>query len=161
MYKYVFTLHAALLKAIAHPKRLEMIHLLREQPLSVKAIQKMMGIPQANVSQHLQILRSNGVVKTIRDGKWVLYEIAHQNFIHASDQIREVLIERNKGTTVAKMAAESTSKGTKPFHDPVCGMSITPKTAAASFPYNGRMYFFCATGCLKRFERSPHTYAKH
>lgn len=156
MYKQVFKLHATLLKAIAHPKRLEMIHLLREQPLSVKAIQKMMGIPQANISQHLQILRSNGVVKTIRDGKWVLYEIAHSNFIQASDQIREVLIERN--TNVATLASRARRSRTASFHDPVCKMRVTPKSAGASLPYHGIMYFFCATGCLNAFNHSPETY---
>lgn len=42
--------------------------------------------------------------------------------------------------------------------DPICGMEVeiigsTPKTT-----YNGVEYYFCCSGCLKRFEKDPETY---
>ena len=58
MYEEVFKLHAQLLKSIAHPRRLEIIHLLRDQSLLVSQIVEMLDLPQANISQHLQILRN-------------------------------------------------------------------------------------------------------
>ena len=71
MYEQIFKLHAKLLHAIAHSRRLEIIHLLRGQTLSVGEITKMLDLPQANISQHLQILRLAGVVKTQKRGKLV------------------------------------------------------------------------------------------
>ncbi|MCC6710776.1 MAG: helix-turn-helix domain-containing protein, partial [Candidatus Pacebacteria bacterium] len=47
MYSEVFELHAQLLKALAHPKRLEIIHLIRDQELSVSDIHQMLDLPQA------------------------------------------------------------------------------------------------------------------
>ena len=56
MYSQIFELHAHLLKAIAHPRRLEIIHLLRDQELPVGDIHTMLDLPQANISQHLMVL---------------------------------------------------------------------------------------------------------
>ncbi len=42
--------------------------------------------------------------------------------------------------------------------DPVCGMQVDPARAAGRTTYNGTEYFFCATGCLHKFERNPDAY---
>ncbi|MCO6512025.1 MAG: heavy metal translocating P-type ATPase [Aridibacter famidurans] len=39
--------------------------------------------------------------------------------------------------------------------DPVCGMFVTPESAAAKFEYEGETYYFCAVGCKQRFETDP------
>ena len=39
--------------------------------------------------------------------------------------------------------------------DPVCGMSVTPETAAGKFEYNGTTYYFCSPGCRRSFEKDP------
>src|SRR5450759_106300 len=96
MYYEVFQLHAKLLKALSNPKRLEILQLIREEELPVAGIQEMLDLPQGNLSQHLQVLRAAGIVKTKRKGKQIYYSISHKNFIKASDLFREVLIERNK-----------------------------------------------------------------
>jgi hypothetical protein len=51
---------------------------------------------------------------------------------------------------------EETSMAT----DPVCGMSVDPTAAAAVRSYEGRNYFFCATGCAEAFDADPARYAK-
>lgn len=43
--------------------------------------------------------------------------------------------------------------------DPVCGMSVDPKTAAAKSDYKGQTYYFCADGCKKTFDKEPQKYA--
>jgi Cu+-exporting ATPase len=42
--------------------------------------------------------------------------------------------------------------------DPVCGMDVEPKTAAASKEHGGATYYFCSEGCLERFEADPARY---
>lgn len=152
MYEQLFHLHADLLKALAQPRRLEIIHLLRDQELSVSQIQEMLDLPQANISQHLQILRKFGVVKTKRKGKQVFYKIAHLNFIKASDLIRQILCEQHSQDKLSDMANFSMMDLVPIVTDPVCKMRVSPKTAGFAHTYHGKTYYFCASGCLKKFK---------
>jgi Cu+-exporting ATPase len=43
--------------------------------------------------------------------------------------------------------------------DPVCGMQVDEKKAAATAVYKGRTYYFCASACKQTFEKSPEKYA--
>lgn len=42
--------------------------------------------------------------------------------------------------------------------DPVCGMEVDPKSAAATYEYKGEMYYFCTPGCKAAFEKDPEKY---
>ncbi|MEN8253027.1 MAG: metalloregulator ArsR/SmtB family transcription factor [Patescibacteria group bacterium] len=160
MYKQVFHLHADALRALAHPKRLEIIRLLRSKFLSVSEIYHMLDLPQANVSQHLMLLRDAGIVETNRDGKKVFYRVAHKNIIKACDLIREFLINKYQGTELADEFAKDMQELLPLVHDPVCKMRISPKTASFAHKYNKNMYYFCASGCLKVFKKDPEQYLK-
>jgi YHS domain-containing protein len=39
--------------------------------------------------------------------------------------------------------------------DPVCGMTVTPETAAAAWEHDGVTYYFCSVNCLDRFRADP------
>ena len=43
--------------------------------------------------------------------------------------------------------------------DPVCGMAVDPKTAAAAYNYDGQAFFFCRPQCLDKFKSHPDKYA--
>lgn len=43
--------------------------------------------------------------------------------------------------------------------DPVCGMEVDEKKAAATFSYKGKTYFFCAPSCKATFVKAPEKYA--
>lgn len=155
MYYQVFQLHSELLKALSHPKRLEIIHLLRSKELSVTEIQEMLDLPQANLSQHLQVLREAWVVATRKEGKQIYYKLAHKNFIKACDLVREILIERHKDNKLADEFTMKMSDLVPVTHDPVCGMRVSPKTASFAYPNGSHDYYFCASGCLERFKKNP------
>ncbi len=158
MYESLFRLHAQLLKALAHPRRLEIIHLLKEGPVMVCDMQKMLGLPQANLSQHLKVLRAAGAVSQVRHGKHREYHLAHPNFAQASQAIRAVLMDRRAGRGLAEFSRRINHL--RPvFSDPVCGMRVSPHTAAAVSLHHGRRYYFCATGCQNRFNNQPKQYA--
>ncbi len=36
--------------------------------------------------------------------------------------------------------------------DPICGMTVTPETAAGQLEHNGATHYFCSTGCLEKFK---------
>ena len=42
--------------------------------------------------------------------------------------------------------------------DPVCGMEVDEKTAAAKSEYKGKTYYFCAPGCKSAFDKDPEKY---
>ncbi|MCC6208904.1 MAG: YHS domain-containing protein [Gammaproteobacteria bacterium] len=42
--------------------------------------------------------------------------------------------------------------------DPVCGMLMGPKQAAAQRVHEGRTYYFCSTECLKKSDQAPARY---
>jgi YHS domain-containing protein len=42
--------------------------------------------------------------------------------------------------------------------DPVCGMEVDEKTAAATSEYQGKTYYFCAPGCKAAFDKDPEKY---
>jgi P-type Cu+ transporter len=42
--------------------------------------------------------------------------------------------------------------------DPVCGMSVSPDSAAGSFEYKERTYYFCSAQCLQKFREAPERY---
>ena len=160
MYHIIFHLHTQLLKALANEKRLEIIHLLRDRELTVSEIQTMLDLEQANLSQHLMVLRKLDVVTTRKDGKEVYYKLSHKNFIKASDLIREVLIDQKRENKILIELGKDIDKFLPLAHDPVCQMRISPKLASYATIYKNNNYFFCAEGCLEKFNHNPEKYIK-
>jgi Cu+-exporting ATPase len=39
--------------------------------------------------------------------------------------------------------------------DPICGMNVEPEKAAAKLEHAGKSYYFCSTGCARKFEKAP------
>lgn len=153
MYKQVFKLHSEFLKAISHPKRLEIIHLLRDNALNVTSMQYMLDIPQANLSQHLQVLRKIKAVTHIKKGKQIYYQISDQKIIIASNLFREVLINQQSNQNLKDVLSDNL-EDIVPLHvDPICGMKLSKTTAAFSLKTECETLFFCAVGCLRRYEQ--------
>ena len=44
--------------------------------------------------------------------------------------------------------------------DPVCGMNVDEKNAAAKSEHNGQQFYFCSAQCKQRFDQSPDQYAR-
>ena len=94
MDKKIFEMHAEICKVFTNPKRLEIISLLRDEEKTVNELTELAGVPQANVSQHLTVLRQNDVVTTRRNGANIYYKIANPKILQAFDLMREVLLEK-------------------------------------------------------------------
>ena len=67
---------ARLGKAIAAPKRLELLDLLCQGPRTVEALAEQAALSVANASQHLQVLRGARLVETEKKGLYVEYRLA-------------------------------------------------------------------------------------
>ena len=67
-----------LLRAMAHPVRLQILDILRRGETCVCHIEAVLGKRQAYVSQQLMVLRETGLVETRKDGVQVYYWLANE-----------------------------------------------------------------------------------
>ncbi len=87
--------NAEIYKILANPKRLEILNLLREQEMPVEELVKTLGIPKANVSQHLALLRHSKLVTVRRDGLKGYYNIIDPRIVEPC-RILHQLSEKSK-----------------------------------------------------------------
>jgi len=94
MEKELYKMHAEMCKVFSNPTRLEILNILKNKELSVTDMIKKTALSQANISQHLSIMRAKGIVTSNRKGKNIYYKLTSPKIIKAFDIIREVLSER-------------------------------------------------------------------
>lgn len=70
-----FDKNANIYKILANSKRLEILNNLKMGELAVEELLKITKISKANLSQHLALLRHNGLVQTRREGLNIYYRI--------------------------------------------------------------------------------------
>ena len=81
---------ARAVKAIAHPLRLKILCILGDQEVSVQDIVEQVGTSQSNISQHLSILRDEGVLATRKDANRVFYRIGDLRTLKLIGMMRDV-----------------------------------------------------------------------
>ncbi len=79
--KEAFHKNAHIYKILANSKRLEILNLLGAGELSVEEMLKTVKISKSNLSQHLALLRHNGLVQTRREGLNIHYKIVDKRVI--------------------------------------------------------------------------------
>lgn len=72
---------AEVLKAVAHPVRLQIVELLEKGEMYVGQIMEALGGKQAVTSQQLTLMRNKGVLASRREGVKVYYRIENPNVI--------------------------------------------------------------------------------
>lgn len=82
---------ANIFKALAHPTRLRIIQLLKEKPLCVCEILPQLESEQSNTSQHLSVLKNQGIVDNKKDGAMVIYHIKNPE-VYKMIEIAEKII---------------------------------------------------------------------
>jgi DNA-binding transcriptional ArsR family regulator len=90
----VTRLQAEVLKVLANPTRLEILHLLADGPLEDGRLADAVGTTQPNASQHLAVLRSSGLVEADRHGREIRYRLTDPDVIVACALMRGVLLRR-------------------------------------------------------------------
>ena len=80
---------ASIFQALGHPTRIAIVEVLRESEMSAGALQERLRVEQANVSQHLAILRSRQIVSTRKEGTQVFYSVRHKVLIKVLDLMRQ------------------------------------------------------------------------
>ncbi|MCP4741923.1 MAG: helix-turn-helix transcriptional regulator [Actinomycetales bacterium] len=102
----IHELHARICKAIADPKRLLSINVLRDGPMTVNDIAESLELTQSNTSQHLAILRERNIVDTERDGRSVYYSLHNKKVLKAIDLLREFMADQLSDSSKLQRAAD-------------------------------------------------------
>ncbi len=90
----IYQIHAEMCKTFSNPIRLEILDLLRDRELTVTELVKKSKYSQVNISQHLSVMKSKGIVVSERRGKNVYYRLSTPKITKAFDIIREILVKR-------------------------------------------------------------------
>ncbi len=92
----IFEMQADVCLALANPRRLQILNLLKEGERSVSSMLDAIAINKANMSQHLSVLKQKGLVLTRREGTTIYYRLASPRISEACSIMRDVLRETLK-----------------------------------------------------------------
>jgi len=81
-------------KAVAHPKRIELLDLLCQGERSVEILAGAAALSVTNASAHLKVLRDARLVETRREGTRVYYRLANESVCNMFFAIRDLAAER-------------------------------------------------------------------
>ena len=104
-----YRLHAEICKVLTDPKRLRLLHALRDGERTVGDLAAVLGIPLPNASQHLGVLRAAGLVESRREGTSVRYRLAEPAILDACDIVWGIVDRRQKARLILATGAHAIS----------------------------------------------------
>lgn len=154
MYDQLFQLQEEVLKTIANKKRLEILQLLGSRELTVNEMVAMLGISQANVSQHLAVLRRVKVVASHKEGMHVYYRVADSRVVDIITTLRTFLRDHYREDASIAYLNELEHDVSYPIvKDPICGMRFSIGQANCSLvDAEGNHVYFCGPGCRNTYK---------
>lgn len=90
----LFSMEAGFLKALAHPARVRILEHLRDGEKCVCEFTEDLDMEQSNTSQHLAVLRRQGIVSFRKDGLKVIYRVNHPEVFKILDLVKDILISQ-------------------------------------------------------------------
>ena len=81
---------AELFKILSVDKRIEIIELLKKEPMSVNVLAAALKITQSAVSQHLRVLKSTGLVQNERQGYWIYYSLNRETLEKCRQRLNRI-----------------------------------------------------------------------
>lgn len=88
--KDLYKKRANLLKLLSNAVRLEILYTLLDRKICVKNIGELLGKKQANISQHLSVLRLGGLIDSHQKGQTVCYYIAKKSLKELLKEIKRI-----------------------------------------------------------------------
>ena len=97
----LMTIEAEMLKALAHPVRLQILDILRDGEQCVCHLEAVLGQRQSYISQHLMMLRKAGLVADRKDGLRVYYSVSDSSVYAVLDVARSMVSRQAQKQGVA------------------------------------------------------------
>lgn len=103
--KTLYTLHANICKALANPIRIEIIDVLNDKELSFGELKDISGVLKSNLSQHLSLMVSSGILIQRKEGLNAYFRLSTPKIGIACRLMREVLVEnlRKQGELISHL----------------------------------------------------------
>jgi len=79
---------AGVFQVLGHPTRIHIVEILWKGEVSVGALLEEIGVEPANLSQHLTVLRSKGLVVNRKNGNQVLYALRDPMLVGVLDTMK-------------------------------------------------------------------------
>ena len=93
MERSIFDIQAEFCRAMGNASRLQILHILRERPMTVNEMSSKLELGQSVVSRQLSVLRSVNVVIGVRHGHEMVYQLTNEKIGEVCDLVRTVLLE--------------------------------------------------------------------
>ena len=90
----IYQYHAEMCQVFSHPKRLEVINVLRDGEMTVTELSQKVGLTVGNLSQHLSLMKDRHILLSRKEGNQVYYRIANPKLLQCFDMMREMLFEQ-------------------------------------------------------------------
>ncbi|OJV90241.1 MAG: hypothetical protein BGO39_01265 [Chloroflexi bacterium 54-19] len=90
----IYRLQAEICRTLSDPVRLQIIDNLKDGECTVSELVDNIGLRQANVSQHLAVLRQAGLVLTRRQATTIYYRLSYPQIVEACQITRQILIDQ-------------------------------------------------------------------
>lgn len=149
MKKDILSIQEEVFKVIGNKKRLEIILLLEHREMNVTEMTQMLGLKQANLSQHLTLLRNHNLVIVTKNGRESNYKLADPDIAKNIRSLHGFL-----SITYKIDSALETDSLFPIVIDPVCGMRFSASKAYSHIRKDDKSYYFCASGCEDTFVSS-------
>ncbi len=100
MTKESYQLIASVFKALSHPARLQIIKLLKDGALCVCDILPEVKLEQSNTSQHLAVLRNQGILASRKEGTMVFYSIKSPEVLEMISLAGKIIVRQAEETSL-------------------------------------------------------------
>lgn len=87
----VTRLTAEFLKSLAHPVRISILRLLTPGERCVCELVSEIDIEQSNLSQHLSVLKKQGIIDSRKEGTKVFYRILHPSVLEVVRAVEKTI----------------------------------------------------------------------
>ncbi|HEX2945505.1 MAG TPA: metalloregulator ArsR/SmtB family transcription factor [Clostridia bacterium] len=85
-------------KALAHPTRIQIIKLLKDGEMCVCDILPKIDSEQSNTSQHLTVLKSQGIVDSRKEGSRVIYSVKNKEVFEMLELAEKIILRQLEDT---------------------------------------------------------------
>lgn len=98
MSDFTTKLTAEFLKSIAHPVRVKILFLLKNGERCVCELLEETKIEQSNLSQHLSIMKRQGILDSRKEGTMVIYQVVDPLIYNLIDTAESIIVGKLKRT---------------------------------------------------------------
>lgn len=105
----IYVMKAEFFRVLGHPARVRILELLRDGERSVGELQATLNLDSSGTSQHLGVLRRQGVLESRREGTSVFYRVRDPRTFQLLDVARQILTSSLEATQALLTEMATTS----------------------------------------------------